>query len=177
MQYDTPEPVPARRGKRIADDTLQFERFFRVPIERVWHALTTPEGLAPWLGSATIDLRPGGTFAVALAEHIFIDGRIEAIRPPHELTISWLELEDGQPTQHATTSDDRSELSFALHGVGGGTMLLLTHRLLRPGESMHSFGAGWHVHMDELAAALAGSSPMERKAAYDRLHPSYVSVL
>jgi len=86
------------------------------------------------------------------------------------------------PAQRGTriaddTSDDHSELSFVLHAVDGGASLLLTHGLLRPGESMHSFGAGSHVHMDGFAAALVGSASTERKAAYDRLYPSYVSVL
>jgi len=39
---------------------LRFERRLRHSPERVWAALTTPEGLACWLAEAEIEAKPGG---------------------------------------------------------------------------------------------------------------------
>lgn len=46
---------------------LRFERRLRLSPERVWAALTTPEGLRCWLAEAALELEPGGTMRLSPA--------------------------------------------------------------------------------------------------------------
>jgi uncharacterized protein YndB with AHSA1/START domain len=140
----------------------------------VWRALTTPEGLAPWLGKATLELRLDGRFGLQLNDDVFMDGRITALDPPLRLVLAWREIEAGVPTPHATTGNDESELSFELRSEGAGTRLVLVHRRIRPGEQMNGFGAGWHAHLESLLASLGGAPEVDRTDLYQRLHPAYV---
>ncbi len=164
-------------GQRIAEDAIRFERRLEAPIDRVWASLTTAEGLAPWLGTARIELRKGGDFIVNLTPDILMAGTILILEPPRLLVIAWHELENGSSTQHATTHDDRSELSFALEVEGDGTRLILTHRLIRGAVTMTEYSAGWHAYLDALASALEPGAPVEVGHRYEKLRPYYEDAL
>ena len=161
-------------GERVGPDTIRFERRFDASPERVWQALTTPEGLETWLGGATIDLRPGGSFRVQLTPNVTMDGRIRHLEPPAKLTLAWRELEDGALTHHAVTETGESELSFELRADGDGTRLTLVHRLIRAGEPMIGFGAGWHAFLQKLRTSLASSASLDVMEYYERVRPAYV---
>jgi uncharacterized protein YndB with AHSA1/START domain len=141
-------------GERIAENAIRFERVLRAPMERVWHALTTPEGLAPWLGAATVDLRAGGAFVLDFGESE-MRGRILTLEPPTRLVLSWQEWADGEVAEYGITPDFHSELSFELEPLPHGTRLTLLHRLIETDEIMASFLGGWHAHLEALHAALA----------------------
>ncbi|MBD5654231.1 MAG: SRPBCC family protein [Candidatus Eremiobacteraeota bacterium] len=161
-------------GRRIAIDAIRFERTFAAPPARLWAALTTPEGLEPWLGSATLELRTGGVYRVRLNEEVEMVGRIVTLEPPAKLVLAWHEIEGGVATAHATTDDDESELSFELQPEGNGTRLVLVHRLIRAGEAMIGFGAGWHALLEALRASLAGAPAIDVARTYASLQPSYL---
>ncbi|MEU0482358.1 SRPBCC domain-containing protein [Streptosporangium sp. NPDC006013] len=109
------------------------------PIEKVWAALTTTDGLGGWLGDkAEIDdLRPGGQIRVCWGGTWSVL-RIETIEPPRRLCFTWpLEgLPPGDPR--------RTHVEIALHPVGDGTRLSLTE-------------TGFAQLPDELAAAYQGN--------------------
>ena len=52
--------------------TIRFERVLAHPVDRVWEAVTTPEGLADWWlpfpASITVDLAVGGEISFSAAE-------------------------------------------------------------------------------------------------------------
>ncbi|MET7710362.1 SRPBCC domain-containing protein [Micromonospora sp. NPDC005413] len=116
------------------------------PIERVWTALTTTDGLAGWLGEkAEIDdLRPGAEIRVCWGGTWSVL-RIETVEPPHRLCFAW--PLDGLPPGDPR----RTHVEIVLHAVGGGTRLGLTE-------------TGFAQLPDEFAAAYRGNLEGWREA-------------
>jgi uncharacterized protein YndB with AHSA1/START domain len=120
-----------------------FERRFEVPPERVWRALTDPEELAGWLAPATIDLRVGGLLVFKF-EDGDERGTITELREPELIAYTWNEGETD------------SLVRFELEPDGGGTRLMLRHTF--EGEvDLSSYGGGWHHHLEQLIAQMAGT--------------------
>ena len=146
-----------------AIDTAEvlFERRFAAPRERVWRALTDPEELAGWLAPAEIDLQVGGSVVLK-----FDDGdergTITELRPTEVLAYTWNEGETD------------SLVRFELESEGDGTRLTLRHTF--EGEvDLPSYGGGWHHHLEQLVAQVAGmpiewdrNRYRELKAEYER---------
>ena len=57
----------------------------------------------------------------------------------------------------ALPGEPDSVVCFELRADGDATVITLTHRMLGLGHAA-GYGAGWHAHLDQLAAALAGES-------------------
>jgi len=162
-------------GERIAGDTLRFRRHFRAPVERVWQALSSAEGISAWLGRPiSIEAREGGAFEIAFNDEDRMNGRVLAIEANRLLVLAWREESDGAPLEHATTATDESVVSFALEAApDGGTLLDFTHRYIREGEDMISLGAGWHAHLDALGAFVRTEAAVDLMARYHELRPAY----
>ncbi|GII95191.1 hypothetical protein Ssi02_54220 [Sinosporangium siamense] len=87
------------------------------PIERVWAALTTAQGLSRWFGSiAEIDLRPGGR---AFFRWDDLDeesvATIALVDPPHRFAFRW--AIEGMPEGDAP----QTLVDFTLEPVPDGT--------------------------------------------------------
>jgi uncharacterized protein YndB with AHSA1/START domain len=120
-----------------------FERRFEVPPERVWRALTDPEELVGWLAPATIDLRVGGLLVFRF-EDGDERGTITELREPELISYTWNEGETD------------SLVRFELEPDGDGTRLMLRHTF--EGEvDLSSYGGGWHHHLEQLIAQMAGT--------------------
>ncbi len=170
-------PDDAPLGERIAANTIRFERVLPAPIEHVWNALTTPAGLAPWLGAATVDLREGGQFRLDFGESE-MRGRILTLEPPTRLVLFWQEFDaDRAIAEYGVTPDFHSELSFDLSALSIGTKLTLIHRLIAGDEVMASFLGGWHAHLEALRAALGEMAGPDRTALYELMKPRYDALL
>ena len=128
--------------------TIRFERRIDAGITETWRWLTEPDRLERWLAPTTIDLQVGGA-----VEHRFDetdDGLAHGPDPaaggssPARIRVAL----PGEPD---------SVVCFELRADGDATVITLTHRLLGLGHAA-GYGAGWHAHLDQLAAALAGES-------------------
>jgi uncharacterized protein YndB with AHSA1/START domain len=138
-----------------APDTISFERTIDAPQAKVWSLISTSDGLKQWLGTTSIELKQGGDFIAQLTEDVTMHGRILTLDPPHRLTISWHEICNGESTDHATTGNQTSEISFALEALDENkTKLTFVHRLIQSGETMFGFAGGWHCYLDTLQAVL-----------------------
>jgi uncharacterized protein YndB with AHSA1/START domain len=130
---------------------LRFERRLGHPVERVWAAITDPERLIEWWGDASVELRDGGPFTMRwlnkdpeTGEAVEMRATITALDPPRLIEMA------GDP--HGT-------LRFELEGAGDGTTdLTFTSTLALPDEFRTMVLAGWHYHLDALAAHLDGGS-------------------
>jgi uncharacterized protein YndB with AHSA1/START domain len=121
---------------------VMFERHFEAARDRVWEALTDPEALAGWLAPAEIDLRVGGS-VVFKFEDGDERGTITELRAPEVIAYTW--------NEGATDSLVR----FKLEADGDGTRLTLRHTF--EGEvDLSSYGGGWHHHLEQLIAQMAG---------------------
>src|SRR6266496_6546888 len=70
------------------------------PLDKVWAALTTADGLGAWLGKeATIDVGPGGAGRITFATGLSVDMRIELVEEPYVFGFTWRipELPDDDP--------------------------------------------------------------------------------
>ncbi|MGP8001674.1 MAG: SRPBCC family protein [Streptosporangiaceae bacterium] len=102
-------PIPDR-----IERTLELAH----PVERVWDALTSAEGLGGWFGtSAEVDLRPGGEAVVSWDESTRVRLRIQVVEPPHRFAWSWGidGLPEGDPRQ--------TYVEFTLRPIPAGTRL------------------------------------------------------
>jgi uncharacterized protein YndB with AHSA1/START domain len=137
-------------------DAIERVAVLRHPIERVWAALTTAEGLSRWFGSvAEIDLRPGGR---AFFRWDDLDeesvATIVVVDPPHRFAFRWA-IED-------LPEDDAPQtlVDFTLEPVPGGTRL----RLVESGfaeaatdvaRSAHKANSqGWDMELADLKTYL-----------------------
>lgn len=148
----------------VAPDAARIERLLPGPIERIWAYLTEEDKRRLWMAAGTI-----GAAAGTKVEHIFrheelgtdcgeppakyaalagesrIHGRIIACEPPHLLAYSWGE---GTPTP--------SQVRFDLEMRGANVLLVVTHSRIAKQETMASFAAGWHTHLDILGNVVSG---------------------
>ncbi|MCF6469378.1 ATPase [Nonomuraea sp. MG754425] len=105
----------------MSSDVIERVVVLRHPIERVWAALTTAEGLSRWFGSvAEIELRPGGR---AFFRWDDLDeesvATIVLVDPPHRFAFRW--AIEGLPADDAP----RTLVDFTLEQVPGGTRVSL----------------------------------------------------
>lgn len=130
---------------------LRFERRLRHSPERVWAALTTPEGLTCWLADAIIELKPGGRMDMHWSQPDDPQFPIE-----HDRDQANLVLRVDAPRLFEHTFDGTSRVLWELHPDGDGTHLVLTHRMAGTPKDLSMTLSGWHHHLDGLDDAVRG---------------------
>jgi uncharacterized protein YndB with AHSA1/START domain len=129
----------------------------------VWSALTDPSRLARWYGGVAGDLRIGGEYrARVFASGWEGTGRVEACEPPRRLLLLSRELDD--PWGGVT--------EVTLAAEGDQTILIWQERGM-PLEYVAGYGAGIQVHVEDLAAHLAGRERCDANARMGELFPAY----
>ena len=160
----------ARAGTRIlgslrsADGKgiVRMEDRFDTDIDDLWSALTDPRRLARWIAEVEGDLRLGGEFRARFTSGWEGTGRVEACEPPRRLLV--LTRDADEP--------DEEVLEATLTSDGDQTILIIEARGLAV-EYLAAHGAGWQVHVEDLAAHLAGRERCDIKARWDELMPAY----
>ncbi len=132
-------------------------------IDDVWSALTDPARLARWYGDVEGDLRQGGEYRARLhASGWAGTGRIEACEPRHRLLLV---------TRQADASDE-GVVEVTLAADGQQTMVVWEERGM-PVEYLAGYGAGIQVHVEDLAAHVAGRERCDAEARFGELFPAY----
>jgi len=137
----------------------RIERTVRIdrPLERVWTAITTAEGLGTWFGnSAEIDLRVGGTAKLTWSTGDAAELRIERLEPQTIFGYTWgiNGLADDDPR--------RTYVEFTLTPDDRGTTVTVVESgfsQLEPDAYRKAFEGntqGWASELDELVAYLHG---------------------
>jgi uncharacterized protein YndB with AHSA1/START domain len=161
----------ARPGTRIlgslrsADGkgVVRMEDRFDTDIADAWSALTDPTRLARWWGEVEGDLRPGGAYrARVLASGWEGTGRIEACEPQQRLLLV---------TRHVKAQDE-GVIEVTLAADGHLTDLVWEERGM-PLDHLAAYGAGIQVHVEDLAAHLAGRERCDAEARFAELLPGY----
>ena len=143
-------------GSADGKGVVRMEDRFDTGIDDVWSALTDPSRLARWYGEVEGDLRLGGEFRVRVfASGWEGTGRVEACEPPRRLVVTGKEPD--QP------GGDVSEVTLAADG--DQTILVL--------DQLAAYGAATQVHVEDLAAHLAGRERCDAGARMDELLPAY----
>jgi len=161
----------ARGGSRIlgslrsADGkgVVRLEDRYHTDIDDLWSALTDPGRLARWYGKVEGDLRPGGEFRLYLESDDWDGtGRVEACEPPRRLLLVTKGLD--QPDEHV--------IEATLAADGDQTILVLEERGM-PLDQLAAYGAGVQIHVEDLAAHLAGRERCDSEARWNELLPAY----
>jgi uncharacterized protein YndB with AHSA1/START domain len=146
---------------------VRMEDRFDTDIEDVWSALTDPPRLAHWIGDVEGDLRLGGEFRY----RFFASGsegtmRMQACEPPRRLMLTVRDA-DPQPGQ-----PDEEVIEVTLTAGGAQTSLVWEERGL-PLNLLAAYGAGVQIHVEDLAAHLAGREHRDADARWAELEPAY----
>jgi uncharacterized protein YndB with AHSA1/START domain len=126
---------------------VRVEDLYDTDIKDLWEACTTPQRLARWIAEVSGDLREGGTVQAVFTSTWSGSARIDVCDAPHHLLIT---------TEPGT--DDESQVEAWLTAEGARTRLVVEERGL-PVDSLHYYGAGWQVHLEDLGRALASDGP------------------
>jgi uncharacterized protein YndB with AHSA1/START domain len=161
----------ARAGTRIlgslrsADGKgiVRMEDRFDTNIEDVWSALTDPSRLARWYGEVEGDLRVGGEYRARLfASGWEGTGRVEACEPTRRLVVTGAEPD--QQNKHVT--------EVTLAADGSQTILVCEERGMAV-DLLAAYGAGVQIHVEDLAAHLAGRERGDAGARWNELQAAY----
>ncbi len=154
--------------------TLKIERLLPGPIERIWAYLTESELRRQWLAAGKMEMKigapvelvwrndeltsPPGQRPPGFPDEQRMPSRITELDPPRKLAIAW---------------GGGGEVSFALDPQGSEVLLTVIHRRLPDRATMLMIGAGWHMHLDILAARATGREPEPFWDGWSRLRTEY----
>jgi uncharacterized protein YndB with AHSA1/START domain len=142
---------------------VRMQDRFDTDIADLWSALTDPDRLARWLGEVEGDLRLGGVFLARFFSSGWEGtGRIEVCEPPQRLLLATTEVGGA----------DEQEIEISLTADGERTILVWEERGM-PVDLLAAFGAGIQIHVEDLAAYLAGTGRCDAKTRWEELIPSY----
>jgi len=150
-------------GSADGKGVVRREDRYDTDIDDLWSAITDPSRLARWYGEAEGDLRLGGEFRLrVLASGWEGTRRVETCEPPRHLLLTGKEQDD--PFEMVT--------EVWLTPDGDQTILVMEERGM-PLEYVAGYGAGIQIHVEDLAAYLAGRERCDSDARMSELYPAY----
>lgn len=162
-----------RNGTLLADGehaTLTFHRVYAHTPEKVWEAITTPEGLRGWLlcTEALIEGRVGGRIEMVSGPPAYRStGRILAWEPPRLLEYEW----NVAPVPEMPRGE-RAVFRYELERAGEATHLVVTVRRITR-QTAAGFLPGLHAFLDRLEAQLDGRAPPDWLERFGALRAGY----
>jgi uncharacterized protein YndB with AHSA1/START domain len=142
--------------------TLQIERTFDAPAEKVFDAWTSEEVMRRWwqaeigweTSAAEVDLRVGGAVRVVMRDpDKDVDhgggGRYTEIEPPNRLAFTW--IWDGDTR--------RTLIEIDFEETDGVTTVCFTHSGLWDEAAVRSHEGGWGRILDQLERTLEADRP------------------
>jgi uncharacterized protein YndB with AHSA1/START domain/uncharacterized protein YciI len=152
---------PKRSARAIADvgaGTILATVEIAAPPERVFAALTSPDELVKWWGTAetyrttawTSDLKVGGRWradGTGANGPFSVEGEFIEIDPPRKLVCTW------KPTWDAGTA---TTLTYRLEAIEGGTRVVVRHEGFSDrADSCRGHAQGWEQVLEWLRAHAA----------------------
>jgi uncharacterized protein YndB with AHSA1/START domain len=101
---------------------------------------------------------PPGERPAGFGDEHRMQSRIVEYDPPRKLTITW---------------SGSGNVSFELAQRGDDVLLTVIHRRLPDRSSLLMHAAGWHIHLDILAARMTGEKPETFWDGWSRLMTDY----
>lgn len=135
--------------------TLKIQRMLPGPIERVWAYLTDGELRRKWLAAGQMELMAGAPFELVWRNDELTDPpgkRPDGFGAEHRMQCRVIECEPS--TRLVFTWGANAEVSFQLDGRGDRVLLTIVHKRVTGRDVLLNVSAGWHAHVDVLAAVL-----------------------
>jgi uncharacterized protein YndB with AHSA1/START domain len=165
MRESTDPDIRVRGTLGSVDGTgvVRIEMPVAADVATIWAAVTEPERLAGWAGEIRGDLREGGRWTA----HLFPsgwegEGRVLTCEPGRRWVV------EGAEPGHPLSTD---ELEITPDDAGG-CRVVLTERGAALGQIQY-YGVGVQLHLENLAAYLAGRPPVDPDPYWERLLPEY----
>jgi uncharacterized protein YndB with AHSA1/START domain len=163
MSSNARDRILGSLGSADGKGVVRMEDRFATDIDDLWSALTDPIRLARWIGEVEGDLRIGGEFRA----HFFTSGwegtgRVEACEPPQRLRL--LTKDPSLPYEEV--------IEATLTADGDQTILVIEERGM-PVDHLAGYGAGVQIHVEDLAAHIAGGERIDSEARWAELLPAY----
>ena len=154
--------------------TLKIQRLLPGPIERVWAYLTQSELRRQWLAAGQMEMKVGAPVELVWRNDELTDPPGQ--RPPgscdeHRMQCRITELDP--PRKLAITWQDSGDVSFELEPVRDRVLLTVVHRRLPNRATLLKVSAGWHMHLDVLAARVTSQEPAPFWDGWRRLQEEY----
>jgi uncharacterized protein YndB with AHSA1/START domain len=151
---------------------VRIEDRYNTDIDDLWSAVTDPGRLARWYGQVAGDLRPGGQFRLYIESNdLDGTGRVEACEPPRRLLVTTRESDESWRKGRGVQPFDAA-IEATLTADGDQTILVIEVRGM-PLDKIAFYGAGWQIHVEHLAAHIAGRERGDVEARWDELVPPY----
>ena len=147
-------------GTLVETATLKIQRVLPGPIERVWAYLTESDLRRQWLASGEMEMKAGSAFELCwrndeltnppgnkpegFGEEHRMQSRITVCDPPRTRAFEW---------------GSTGGVTFELETRGKDVLLTLTHSRILDAATRLNVSAGWHAHLDVLAARMEGTEP------------------
>jgi uncharacterized protein YndB with AHSA1/START domain len=142
---------------------VRMEDRYDTDIDDLWSAITDPSRLARWYGEVEGDRRVGGELRIRVFSSGWEGTRVvEACEPPRRLLM--VGKEEDAPYELAT--------EVWLTPDGDQTILVMEERGM-PLDYLAGYGAGVQIHVEDLAAYLAGRERCDSDARMEVLFPAY----
>jgi uncharacterized protein YndB with AHSA1/START domain len=140
-----------------------MDAHFEAGTDDVWSALTDPERLSRWYGEVQGDFREGGEYHASLfASGWEGGGRIVTCEAGRRLVVT-----GADPGEQSATVT-----KVTLTPDGSQTALIWEERGMEV-EGVAAYGAGVQIHVEDLAAHLAGRDRGDSEARWAELEPVY----
>jgi uncharacterized protein YndB with AHSA1/START domain len=146
--------------------TVRAENRLDTRVDDVWAALTDSDQLAAWLGVVEGDLRVGGRFSARFhASGWEGTGRVDTCEPPRRVVVLTRDADEPDvPDEHV--------IDVTLTAAEAATVVVWEERPI-PIDLLPAYGAGIQVHVEDLAAHLAGRERCDASARFGELFPAY----
>lgn len=157
--------------------TLVIQRWLPGPVDRIWRYLTDSDLRRRWLAAGDMDLAPGAQFELVWRNDDLSDqddtrpqgfpaeqrmaSHVIAVDPMRLLTIAW----------------GKGDVTFQLAPRGDRVLLTITHRGLDDASARSMIAAGWHMHLNILAARMADQPAASFWAGWSRLRDHYQAAI
>jgi len=125
---------------------IDIQREYPHPIDQVWEAVTTAEGISAWMQyEATLERRIGGRILVNFKSEGNLEGVVCQWEPNRIFAYTW----------------GLSVVRWQLDPIDGGTRLHFTNSHAMP-DIVVEFAAGWHAFIDHLGPYLDDATIKDR---------------
>lgn len=163
----------AEYGVVTAPDTVRIQRLLPGPVERIWAYLTESDLRRQWLAAGEMDLQVGAPFELVWRNEELSDPpgqRPEGFSEESRMQSTIVEFD--APRRLAFTWGG-GDVTFELEPKGEQVLLTVLHRGISDRSNLLKIGAGWHMHLNILAARTKGNKPEPFWDGWSRLRAEY----